>query len=423
MSISENCANSHTPCVLTKEKQMTVVSENLLQPMTMADIMAQATRASDMVSAVRSTMLAPTAKKISPTYNQTEVATLCGMDRGPFAYRMKNDERKVLPEGVVKPERRGKEFTLAEARTWVRDVRKDKLRPAGAEAVVISIANFKGGVGKSTTAMALAQGLSLLGHKVLIIDADPQGSLTTLTGLLPDLDVEDKDTFMLLVSGEEESIRYAIRPTYWDGIDLVAAAPLLFSIEFTLPSRQVREEGFEFWNVLNLGIDDVREDYDVIIIDTAPALSYGTVNALIASNGIIMPLPPNALDFASGAQFWSLFADLTESLSSSGQLNKTYDFINVLLSRVESDAASAMVRKWIISTYGDKVLPVEIPKTVVTSTSSAEFATVYDISRYDGSARTYKRAREAYDNLVDYVEKLVQAIWLRDSSIRQAGFK
>ena len=401
---------------------MKTVSENLLQPMTMNDIVQQAARASEMVSAVRSAMLAPTARKLSPTYNQTEVATLCGMDRGPFAYRMKNDEHGTLPQGVSRPERRGKEFTLAETRAWVREVRSNQLRPAGAEAVVISIANFKGGVGKSTTAMALAQGMSLLGHRILLIDADPQGSLTTLTGLLPDLDVEDKDTFLLLVSGEEESIRYAIRPTYWDGIDLVAAAPLLFSIEFTLPSRQVREEGFEFWNVLNLGIDEVREDYDVIIIDTAPALSYGTVNALMASNGIIMPLPPNALDFASGAQFWNLFADLSESLAGSGRLDKTYDFISVLLSRVETDAASAMVRKWIISTYGDKVLPVEIPKTVVTSTSSAEFATVYDISRYDGSARTYKRAREAYDSLVAYVERLVHAVWLRDSANRKSGF-
>lgn len=402
---------------------MHVVTENLLQPMNMNDIVQQASRASEMVSVIRSTMLAPTTRKVSPTYNQTEVAVLCGLDRGPFAYRMKNADPASLPQGITKPDRRGKEFTLAEARIWVKEVRKDKLRPEGAKAVVISIANFKGGVGKSTTAMALAQGLSLLGHRILLIDADPQGSLTTLTGLLPDLDVEDKDTFLLLVSGEEESVRSAIRPTYWDGIDLVAAAPLLFGIEFTLPSRQIREEGFEFWNVLNLGIEDVREDYDVIIIDTAPALSYGTVNALMASNGIIMPLPPNALDFASGAQFWSLFADLTESLSSSGRLDKTYDFISILLSRVESDAASAMVRKWIISTYGDKVLPVEIPKTVVTSTSSAEFATVYDISHYEGSARTYKRAREAYDNLVAYVERLVHAIWLRDSTSRPSGAK
>ncbi|MEJ8812837.1 AAA family ATPase [Variovorax ureilyticus] len=385
---------------------------------TMADIKLQAQRASEMVGAVRAKMLAPSAQKNSPVFIQKEVAERCGLEPGQFSYRMKNSDLPPLPQGNLDPKSRRREFSLAETRTWVKEFRRNRLRPAGAEAVVISIANFKGGVGKSTTAMTLAQGLTLLGHRVLLIDADPQGSLSTLTGLVPDLDVQEEDTFMLLALGEEDSIRYAIRPTYWDGLDIVAAAPLLFGIEFNLPARQVKEmaNGFEFWNVLNLGIDDVREDYDVIIIDTAPALSYGTVNALMASNGIIMPLPPNALDFASGAQFWTLFTDLTENLIGAGGSTKTFDFINVLLSRVDSDDASTMVRKWIIQTYGDKVLPAEIPRTVVTSAASAEFNTVYDISRYDWNARTYKRAREAYDNLVAYMEGVVRAVWLKNLS-------
>ncbi|SCK20885.1 chromosome partitioning protein [Variovorax sp. HW608] len=400
------------------ELTQTSPTEIFLKTSTMADIKLQAQRASEMVGAVRAKMLAPSAVKTSPVFIQKEVAERCGLEPGQFSYRMKNADLPPLPQGNFDPKSRRREFSLAETRTWVKEFRRNRLRPPGAEAVVISIANFKGGVGKSTTAMTLAQGLTLLGHRVLLIDADPQGSLSTLTGLVPDLDVQEEDTFMLLALGEEDSIRYAIRPTYWDGLDIVAAAPLLFGIEFNLPARQVKEmaNGFEFWNVLNLGIDDVREDYDVIIIDTAPALSYGTVNALMASNGIIMPLPPNALDFASGAQFWTLFTDLTENLIGAGGSTKTFDFINVLLSRVDSDDASTMVRKWIIQTYGDKVLPAEIPRTVVTSAASAEFNTVYDISRYDWNARTYKRAREAYDNLVAYMEGVVRAVWLKNQS-------
>lgn len=389
-----------------------------LQVEDMGSIRVQADRAKAMLSKIRSTMLAPTADKVPPTFIQKEVSDLCGVEAGPFTYRMKNEDQP-MPQGSFDQKSRRREFTLAETRVWTQEMRRSKLKPAGEDAVVITIANFKGGVGKSTTAMTLAQGLSLLGHRVLLIDADPQGSLSTLNGLVADRDIGEDDTLLPLAIGEETSIRYAIRPTYWDGVDLVPAAPTMFNIEFVLPSRQRDEKGFEFWNVLNYGIDDVRSEYDVIIIDTAPALSYGTMNALWASNGILLPLPPNALDFASGAQFWDLFSDLTENIP--GAASKKFDFVNVLLSRVDNDDTSAMVRKWIVQTYGTKVLPVEIPKTVVTSSSSAEFATVYDVSRYDRSARTYKRAREAYDELVQYMESVMCAIWAREFAKRDGS--
>ncbi|OYU42074.1 MAG: cobyrinic acid a,c-diamide synthase, partial [Burkholderiales bacterium PBB4] len=212
-------------------------------------------------------------------------------------------------------------------------------------------------------------------------------------------------------------IRYAIRPTYWDGSDLVAAAPVLVGAEFALPARQTQEPGFEFWRVLDLGIDDVRADYDVIVIDAPPALSYTAITAFMASNGIIMPLPPNALDVASASQFWSLFADLTSELITKRGLSKSFDFIHVLLARVDSsDAASNIVRQWIGSTYAEKVLPVEIPKTAVTATTSAEFGTVYDISRYDGSAKTFKRARDAYDTFVSHIEGSIRSVWQQQAA-------
>ena len=381
---------------------------------TLAGIAEQAERADAMMTEIRSAMLAPTARKTPPIFNLSQLAALCGIEKGSLSHRM---SRGDLPPGRLNSAGSRREFSLAEARQWIRDYRRDMLRPAGAEAVTIAIGNFKGGVSKTTTAVTLAQGLTLLGHKVLVIDTDPQGSLTTLFGILPDTEVEEHDTILPLAMGSETSIRYAIRPTYWDGIDLVAAAPVLFGAEFALPARQTQEPGFEFWRVLDLGIDDVRPDYDVIVIDTPPALSYTTINAFMASNGIIMPLPPNALDFASASQFWSLFADLTNELITKRGLSKAFDFIHILLARVDSsDAASNIVRQWIGSTYAEKVLPVEIPKTAVTATSSVEFGTVYDISRYDGNARTFKRARDAYDTFVSYIEGSVRSVWQQQAA-------
>ena len=290
---------------------------------------------------------------------------------------------------------------------WPRRRQEDKLQ-------ILAVANFKGGVSKTTSAMILAQGLSLRGHRVLAIDIDPQGSLTTLHGILPEAEVSEEMTIAPLCNGTSDDITPAIRSTYWDGIDLVAAAPFLFSAEFALPARQMQEAGARFWDVLNAGLEPVRDLYDVIVIDTPPSLSYVTINGLWAADGVIVPVPPSGLDFASSAQFWSLLADLGTNLDQQEPdgAQKVFDFLHVLLSRVDqADAASPAVRQWIQATYGEFVLPVEIPKTSVTSNKSAEFATVYDVQKYDGSAKTYKRAIDTYDRFVDLVEESVVEAW------------
>ena len=385
---------------------------NISQPSTsLKDIKDQADLAAEMMGQVREAMLNPTSRKKELSVNMSQLAAYCGVEKGTILHRVKRGD---LPEGTLNKTGSRREFTLSETQEWIRAYRHDKLRPVGAEAVTISIANFKGGVGKTTTAMTLAQGLTLLGHRVLVIDTDPQGSLSTLFGILPDTEVAEEDTILHLALGIETSIRSAIRSTYWSGIDLVAAAPCLFGAEFALPARQTQEPDFQFWNVLNLGIDDVRGEYDVIILDSPPSLSYITINALMASNGIVMPLPPNALDYASASQFWNLFSDLSNEMLTKRGLDKEFDFIHVLLSRVDAtESTSDIVRTWIQATYKEKVLPVEIPKTAVTSSASAEFSTVYDIQKYDGNARTFKRARDAYDQFVGYVESSIRAVWLK----------
>ncbi len=372
---------------------------------TIPDLIAQALRASQTVQEVRSRMLAPNIQKKAPTFNTSQLALLCETDKNQLRYQMTKTD---LPPGKVNESGRGREFSLSEALKCVRVYRAKKLRPEGKKAMTITVGNFKGGVSKTTTAMSLAQGLSLRGHRVLMIDTDPQGSLTTLFGFLPDIDVEEETTLIPLTLGEQSSVEYAIRKTYWEGIDLVAACPALFNIEFILPAHQLRKTSFKFWDVLNAGLEAVRDIYDVIIIDTAPALSYGTVNSLMAADGLVIPVPPNALDFLSSVQFWLLFSDLASNIN----IEKTFSFINVLLSRVDlTDPAASVVREWITAAYAEKVLPMEIPKTTVVSGGSAEFLTVYDITKYPGSAKTYRRAREAYDRFTEIIEQRITTFW------------
>jgi chromosome partitioning protein len=388
-----------------------MAQELMLEPQSLSAIMEQADRAGYLMSEVRGAILAPEARKQAPSFNATQLAALCEVDRSQVVYRLSKGD---LPAGNINEGGNRREFNLQEAQAWIREYRAKRLRPVGSEAVCISVANFKGGVGKTTTAMSLAQGLTLRGHRVLVIDCDPQGSLTTLFGIMPDTEVDESQTILPVCLGQQTSIEPAIQSTYWHNLDLVCAAPLLFAAEFGLPARQMREQGFEFWNTLNVAMDDVRERYDVIILDTPPALSYVTINALMASDGILMPLPPNALDAASAAQFWRLFSDLAGDLVMHRGVTKEFDFVRILLTRVDSqDATGAVVKEWIGKTYEGKVLPAEIPKTVAASSSAAEFGTVYDIARYEGSQRTYKRALDAFDKVTELLEEIIRATWRR----------
>lgn len=381
----------------------------------LADIGIQAERAKKILAKVRKAMLAPNVQKEPPHFSPAQLGTLVNLDTRQVDYRAKKGG--TLPAGGLNSAGTRREFSLADVRAWTRELRTGRMRPPGAEAITVAVANFKGGVTKTTTAVTLAQGLSIRGHKVLVIDCDPQGSLTTLFGILPDAEVDAEDTILPLCLGEQESVEYAIRSTYWDGIDLIPATSVLFSAEFALPGRQRDEgQGFQFWNVLHYGIEQARQTYDVIVIDTPPALSYVTINAMMASDGIITPLPPNALDFASSVQFWDLFYDLTKELVARGK-SKRFEFVDVLLSKVDaSDIATNVVREWISAAYGAKVLPIEIPKTSTAASASAEFGSIYDMKPGSAGSRTIKRAVDAYDQFVDIVEGQMVGAWLRQGT-------
>ena len=376
----------------------------------LASIAAIAERASNMLLDVRESMLAPHPRKRSPLYTTAQVAALCRIDKGRVTYLTTKGE---LPVGTANGSGKSKEFTLAEARQYVIAEGPFQSRPQGAKGKKIAIGNFKGGVSKTTTAMTLAQGLTLFGRRVLLIELDPQASLSALNGVLADSEVEEAETVLPLIYGEQPDLRYAIQDTYWDGIDLIPASAALFSAEFYLPFKQSKDKSFRFWNILNQGIEPLLDEYDAIIIDTPPALSYLTINAFMAADGLVVPTPPSALDYASSTQFWSLFSDLSTSMQEIvPDLDKSFDFISVLLAKVDqTQAATPIVRDWIQKTYEGMVLPVEIPTTTVTQSASAEFGTVYDISRYEGSLRTYQRAREAYDRFAELIDQQIVALW------------
>lgn len=376
------------------------------------DIEAQAQRIAGMMDHIRTAMLAPTATKLAPALGSAQLADLCGVDKSKIAYRL---TRGDLPAGSIQGNRR--EWSMGEAQLWSRDFRSEHMRPKGCRRHHHHGGQLQGWrrqnhlrrdpgprfVDAGSQSPATRSGSPGIGDHPLWRAARCRSRHRTHSDAA--------------FAGDQDDLAYAIRTTYWPSIDLVCAAPLLYGAEFVLPARQAKDPGFEFWRVLDRGLDTLREAYDVIVIDTPPSLSYVTINALMAADGVIMPLPPSALDFASSAQFWDLFSDLCNQLIRSRGKNKSFEFIDVLLSRVEaSDAASSVVRQWVLEGYGDKVLPIEIPKTAVAATASAEFGTVYDLPRGSVSSKTFARARDAYDRMCELVEQQIRAVWARQLS-------
>ena len=145
---------------------------------------------------------------------------------------------------------------------------------------IIAIANQKGGVGKTTTSVNLAASLGVLEQKILLIDADPQANASSGLGI--DVDAVEEGTYQLL----EHTIlaKDAIIKTNSPNVDIIPAHIDLVAIEIELVDKEQREY------MLKKALQDVKDDYDYILIDCAPSLGLITLNSLVAADAIIIPI-------------------------------------------------------------------------------------------------------------------------------------
>ena len=217
-------------------------------------------------------------------------------------------------------------------------------------AVIIAMTNQKGGVGKTTTTINLGAALAETGRRVLLVDFDPQGSASVGLGVNPH--VLEKSVYTLLMTRDTD-IDDVIVGTGVDGLDLLPANIDLSAAEVQLVSEVAREQ------TLKRVLRPVRDRYDVIIIDCAPSLGLLTVNALTASDQVVIPLECEFFALRGVALLTDTIAKVTD------RLNPDLEILGIVGTMYDGRTLhSREVLERVVEAFGDTVFHTVIKRTV-----------------------------------------------------------
>lgn len=241
---------------------------------------------------------------------------------------------------------------------------------------IIAIANQKGGVGKTTTAINLSAYLAQNGKKILLIDMDPQGNATSGIGLNKN-DIETSVYDILLE--EDVRIKNAIYKTYIESLFVLPATNDLVGAQIEL----VNEMGREYR--LKNSLEYIKDDYDYIFIDSPPTLGILTVNALTAAASVLIPIQ---------CEFYALegVSDLMNTVNLvKKNLNPGLDIEGVLLTMYDARTnLSADVVKEVVAYFKEKTYKTMIPRNVRLSEAPSHGKAIEEYDSFSVGARSYK---------------------------------
>ena len=331
-------------------------------------------------------------------------------------------------------------------------------RPEGLPAKTIAVANFKGGVGKTSTAAHIAMSAALDGYKVLVVDLDSQGSMTSIMG--GDVPDEWSTAFPLLAKDyalalqDENRVREAagqpplpfdetltealtvsardvIQSTHWPNIDLLGAQLNLYWAEFQVPVWRMGLRSWPLWDALSNALvnDRIVDEYDIIILDTPPALGYLTINALAAADILLVPLGASFLEFDSTGRFfdmlYSTFASVEEGENAARrrdglpEMRFEWDAVRALVTRF--DAAQQTDLANVIQAYfGDFMTTYRQEVTAMVGQAGEQVNGIYEADYREFNRDTYVRGRETFDRTWAEVKELILGTWWRDQQMEKA---
>ncbi|MBY8978138.1 AAA family ATPase [Rhodobacteraceae bacterium NNCM2] len=387
---------------------------------------------------------APDGTKRLRRFSSWEVARYL-LPTDPSGLRQALKARPDLPQGEAN-EGGTRMFRLDEIATLQRYFAREtgqpaSLRPAGQRAKVLAVANFKGGVGKTSTAAHIAMAAALDGLRVLVIDLDSQGSMTSLMGGKV---ADEWQTAFPLIAGDfareiaaahpghalDETLEAAaamvpgdvIQTTHWPNIDLIGAQLNLYWAEFQIPVWRMAHKGWPLWEALGRAIETggLDRDYDLIILDTPPALGYLTINALAAADLMLVPVGASFLEFDSTGRFFEMLATTFASIEEGEATTRTalglppirfeWDAVRCLITRYDASQQKELadvMQAW----FGPLMAEHRQEYTALVGQAAEAVSGIYEADPRDFNRETYQRGRATFDATWAEIRDLLALAW------------
>lgn len=362
----------------------------------------------------------PSSEKTIRNFSPSEVAKLLGIHEG-YLRQVASEGRGPVPL-TINGRRSYSVQDIHELRKVLdqgsRGSRRYLPHRTGSEHLqVVSVMNFKGGSGKTTTTAHLAQYLALRGYRVLAIDLDPQASLTALFGIQPELDVGPNETLYgaLRYDDERQPISAVVQASYIPDLHFIPGNLELMEFEHDTPRALMTRKAGDtlFFARIGQALAEVQDLYDVVVIDCPPQLGYLTLSALSAATGVIITVHPQMLDVMSMNQFLIMTGDLLDEIGKAGG-SGSFDFMNYLITRFEpGDGPQNQMVAFLRSIFGSAVLNHPMLKSTAVSDAGITNQTLFEVDRQQFTRTTYDRAIEAVTSVNAEIEALINKAWGR----------